>query len=170
MNGRRVWGKRLGDARRWNFPFGGQLLLFHPATIPLSRDLSTFPSAGLHGRVLFIFMERAMEEILDRPDRRPARLGKPTRPGADIAKTHRQQVRHAKSWLTGRGIPALSVSDAELVHRPDEALPPLAAFPGVPDRADAMRAVIDPGLHRAHGAVAGTLFSPSSNPADGARW
>jgi hypothetical protein len=45
-----------------------------------------------------------------------------------------------------------------------------AAFPGVPEKLAAMCAVIDPTLHRARGAVAGTPFSPSSNPADGARW
>lgn len=126
----RVCGRSLGDARRWNFPFGGGLLCFNPATIPLSRDLSAFPSAGLHGRVLS--MERAMEEILDRQDRMPARLGKPARPATDIAKTGRQQVRHAKSWFTGRGIPVMSVSDADHVYRPDEALPLLAAVPGAP--------------------------------------
>ena len=160
-------------AGTWVMPDAGispsaAAFVFYPATIPLSRSLSTFPSTGLHGGVLF--MDRAMEEILDRQERMPARLAKPAVPGADIAKTHRQQVRHAKSWLTGRGSPALSVSYADLVHRPDEALPPPAAFPGLPDRLEAMRAVIDPGLHRTHGAVAGTLFSPSSNPADGARW
>ena len=62
------------------------------------------------------------------------RLGKATHPGADISKAYRQQVRHAKTWLTGRGIPAMSVSYADLVHRPDEALPPLVAFLGVPEK------------------------------------
>lgn len=79
------------------------------------------------------------------------RLGKATHLAADISKAYRQQVRHAKTWLTGRGIPALSVSYADLVHRPDEALPPLAAFLGVPEKLAAMRAVIDPSLHRARG-------------------
>jgi hypothetical protein len=103
--------------------------------------------SSLHYRILF--MEREMEEILASQDSMLARLGKPTHPGADIAKAYRQQVRHAKSWLTGRGIPAMSVSYADLVHRPDEALPPLAAFLGVPEKLAAMRAVIDPTLHRA---------------------
>jgi hypothetical protein len=94
-------------------------------------------------------MEREMEEILASQDSMLNRLGKPTHPGADIAKAYRQQVRHAKTWLTGRGIPAMSVSYADLVHRPDEALPPLAAFLGVPEKLAAMRAVIDPTLHRA---------------------
>jgi hypothetical protein len=94
-------------------------------------------------------MERDMEEILESQDTMLARLGKPTHPGADIAKAYRQQVHHAKTWLTGRGIPALSVSYADLVHRPDEALPPLAAFLGVTEKLAAMRAVVDPTLHRA---------------------
>jgi tetratricopeptide (TPR) repeat protein len=112
---------------------------------PIPNPLSPFSS--LHYRVLF--MEREMEEILASQDSMLTRLGKPTHPGADIAKAYRQQVRHAKTWLTGRGIPAMSVSYADLVHRPDEALPPLAAFLGVPEKLAAMRAVIDPTLHRA---------------------
>jgi len=112
-----------------------------------------------------------MEEILESQDSMLARLGKPTHPGADIAKAYRQQVRHAKTWLTGRGIPAMSVSYADLVHRPDEALPPLAAFLGVPEKLAAMRAVIDPTLHRARsgaelGSVrSGDLTVASSSPA-----
>jgi hypothetical protein len=124
----------------------------------MPQEISNLKSeiSNLHYRVLF--MEREMEEILDSQDSMLARLGKPTRPGADIAKAYRQQVRHAKSWLTGRGIPALSVSYADLVHRPDEALPPLAA----------MRAVIDPTLHRARSAAAAvTPFSPSAIRAGG---
>ena len=113
-------------------------------------------------------MEREMEEILDSQDSMLARLGKSTQPGADIAKAYRQQVRHAKTWLTGRGIPALSVSYADLVHRPDQALPPLAAFLGVPEKLAAMRAVIDPSLHRARGAGPVAPFSPSAIRAGGA--
>jgi hypothetical protein len=122
------------------------------AALPLKIQKSTINNqqstiSSLHYRILF--MEREMEEILDSQDSMLARLGKPTHPGADIAKAYRQQVRHAKTWLTGRGIPAMSVSYADLVHRPDEALPPLAAFLGVPEKLAAMRAVIDPTLHRA---------------------
>ncbi len=43
--------------------------------------------------------------------------------------------------------------DPDLVHHPDEALPPLAAFLGVPEKLEAMRAVIDPTLHRARSAA-----------------
>jgi hypothetical protein len=115
--------------------------------LPLQLKAENSQLNTLHYRVLF--MEREMEEILESQDSMLARLGKPTHPGADIAKAYRQQVRHAKTWLTGRGIPAMSVSYADLVHRPDEALPPLAAFLGVPEKLAAMRAVIDPTLHRA---------------------
>lgn len=38
---------------------------------------------------------------------------------------------------------------ADPVLRPDEALPLLAAFLGVPEKLAAMPAVIEPGLHRA---------------------
>jgi tetratricopeptide (TPR) repeat protein len=122
------------------------------AALPLQNQKSKINNpqssiSPLHYRVLF--MERDMEEILASQDSMLTRLGKSTQPGADIAKAYRQQVRHAKTWLTGCGIPALSVSYADLVHRPDEALPPLAVFLGVPEKLAAMRAVIDPTLHRA---------------------
>lgn len=117
------------------------------AALPLQLKTENSELKTLHYRVLF--MEREMEEILASQDSMLARLGKPTQPGADIGKGYRQQVLHAKTWLTSRGIPAMSVSYADLVHRPDEALPPLAAFLGVPEKLAAMRAVIDPSLHRA---------------------
>ncbi|MCX8497003.1 MAG: alkaline phosphatase family protein [Akkermansiaceae bacterium] len=128
------------------------------AALPLKISNLNSEISELHYRILF--MEREMEEILESQDSMLARLGKPTHPGADIAKAYRQQVRHAKTWLTGRGIPAMSVSYADLVHRPDEALPPLAAFLGVPEKLAAMRAVIDPTLHRARsGAELGSVRS-----------
>jgi len=42
----------------------------------------------------------------------------------------------------------MSVSFDKLVHRPDEILPELGAFLGVTDKLPAMRACIDPTLHR----------------------
>ena len=128
---------------------GQSLKVVAPLLAALPLQISNLKSeiSNLHYRVLF--MERDMEEILESQDTMLARLGKPTHPGADIAKAYRQQVHHAKTWLTGRGIPALSVSYADLVHRPDEALPPLAAFLGVTEKLAAMRAVVDPTLHRA---------------------
>ena len=142
----------LADARGHSLKVVAPLLAALPLKIQNLQSTIHNPQSSissLHYRVLF--MEREMEEILESQDSMLARLGKPTRPGADIAKAYRQQVRHAKTWLTGRGIPAMSVSYADLVHRPDEALPPLAAFLGVPERLEAMRAVIDPSLHRARG-------------------
>jgi LPS sulfotransferase NodH len=67
----------------------------------------------------------------------------------DISKAYRQQERHVRSWCTTRGIHAMSVSFQTLVHRPDQILPQLAGFLGVPDKLPAMRACIDPALHRA---------------------
>jgi tetratricopeptide (TPR) repeat protein len=152
----------LADARGHSLKVVAPLL----AALPLKIQNSESKIQNLHYRVLF--MERDMDEILDSQDSMLARLGKPTQPGADIAKAYRQQVRHAKTWLTGRGIPALSVSYADLVHCPDEALPPLAAFLGVPEKLAAMRAVIDPSLHRARGAGPVAPFSPSAIRAGGA--
>jgi hypothetical protein len=96
-----------------------------------------------------LFIEREMEEILSSQETMLDRLGKGNRSGADIAKAFLQQVRHAKTWLGGRGISAISVSHADLVHRPDQVLPQIAAFLGKPDQVAAMKAVIDPALHRA---------------------
>ena len=138
----------LAEARGHSLKVVAPLLAALPLQIQKSEIGNPQSSiSSLHYRVLF--MEREMEEILESQDTMLARLGKPTHPGADIAKAYRQQVRHAKTWLTGRGISAMSVSYADLVHRPDQALPPLAAFLGVPEKLAAMRAVIDPTLHRA---------------------
>jgi tetratricopeptide (TPR) repeat protein len=128
---------------------GHSLKVVAPLLSALPLQLKTENSKLETPRYRILFMEREMDEILASQDSMLARLGKPTQPGADIGKAYRQQVRHAKTWLTGRGIPAMSVSYADLVHRPDEALPPLAAFLGVPEKLAAMRAVIDPTLHRA---------------------
>ena len=151
----KVAGLLTQSDRRWLHEAKGKALkVVAPllAALPLQNQKSSINNpqssiSPLHYRV--IFMERDMEEILASQDSMLTRLGKPTQPGADIARAYRQQVHAAKTWLTGRGIPALSVSYADLVHRPDEALPPLAAFLGVPEKLAAMRAVIDPTLHRA---------------------
>jgi hypothetical protein len=104
----------------------------------------------LHYRVLF--MERDMEEILQSQDTMLQRLDK-SRPAsekpADISKAYRQQERHAKSWCTNRGLHAMSISFQSLVHHPDEILPQLAGFLGTTEKLPALRACIDPALHRA---------------------
>jgi hypothetical protein len=146
----RAW---LAEARGMSLKVVAPLL----AALPLQIQNSKSNIQNLHYRVLF--MERPMDEILDSQDTMLTRLGKPTRPGADIAKAYQQQVRHAKTWLGGRGISAISVDYTCLVHRPEEILPALAAFLGVPDRLDAMRAVIDPSLHRSRAAAL-----PASTP------
>ena len=103
-------------------------------------------------RYRVLFMERDMEEILQSQDTMLQRLGK-SRPAsekpADISKAYRQQERHAKSWCVSLGVHAMSVSFQALVHQPDEVLPQLAGFLGMTDRLPAMRACIDPALHRA---------------------
>jgi len=98
-----------------------------------------------------VFMERDMKEILQSKDTMLRRLGKSdcaSQHGADIGKAYRQQERHAKSWCTNLGLHSMSVSFDKLVHRPDEILPELGAFLGVTDKLPAMRACIDPTVHR----------------------
>ena len=46
-------------------------------------------------------------------------------------------------------IHAMSVGYEALVHQPDQILPQVAAFLGLADKLPAMRACIDPALHRA---------------------
>ena len=109
----------------------------------------------LHYRLLF--MDRDMEEILQSQDRMLKRVGKSSAAGektVDISKAYRQQERYAKSWCVSLGIPAMSVSFEDLVYRPDEILPHVAGFLGVADKVPAMRACIDPALHRARKAIA----------------
>ena len=104
----------------------------------------------LHYRV--VFMERDMEEILQSQDTMLRRLGKTPAAGEttpDISKAYRQHLRRAKGWCASHGVHALGVSYENLVHRPEEILPQLAAFLGTPDKLDAMRACIAPELHRA---------------------
>ncbi len=104
----------------------------------------------LHYRILF--MERDMEEILQSQETMLQRLGKSpvaSEKAVDISKAYRQQERHAKSWCASLGIHAMSISFQALVHHPDEILPQLAGFLGATDELPAMRACIDPALHRA---------------------
>jgi tetratricopeptide (TPR) repeat protein len=116
---------------------------------PKLRHPDTGPEP-LHYRILF--MEREMEEILQSQETMLRRLGKSPvthEKATDIGKAYRQQERHGKSWCSGLGAHAMSVSYHTLVHRPEEILPQLAAFLGATDKLDAMRACIDPTLHRA---------------------
>jgi len=115
------------------------------AALPLKIQHPTSRIQDLHYRVLFI--EREMEEILASQQTMLGRLGKDTLGSADIAKAYLQQVRHAKTWLCGRGISALSVTHADLIHRSDQVLPQIAAFLGKSQQIAAMKAVIDPALH-----------------------
>jgi len=97
-------------------------------------------------------MEREMEEILQSQGTMLQRLGRTAAAGEttpDISKAYRQQERRAKGWCVTLGVHAMSINYQALVHRPDEILPPLAAFLGATDKLAAMRACIDPALHRA---------------------
>jgi tetratricopeptide (TPR) repeat protein len=119
------------------------------STLPIKLRKPGSEPEPLHYRILF--MERDMEEILHSQDKMLRRLGKSRRASeetADISKVYRQQERHAKNWCARLGIHAMEVSFQALVHRPDEILPRLADFLGGNDKLLAMRACIDPALHR----------------------
>ncbi|MDE0740866.1 MAG: alkaline phosphatase family protein [Planctomycetota bacterium] len=143
-----VAGLRASPDKSWLTKTCGQSL---KVVAPLLTSLPRRTKRGkgsekLHYRVLF--MEREMEEILDSQTTMLERLGK-TAPSGDVFKAYLQQVRHAKTWLNGHGIPALSVNFSELVHDPERLLPQVAAFLGAEEHLDAMRSAIDPSLHRA---------------------
>ena len=92
-----------------------------------------------------------MEEILESQAAMLRRLGKAAATGKttpDIGKAYQQQERHAKSWCATLGAHALSVNYDTLVHDPEKVLPQLAAFLNAADKLTAMRACIDPTLHR----------------------
>jgi hypothetical protein len=130
---------------------GGAIKVVVPLLAGLPRRLRKPGSKAetLYYRVLF--MERDMEEIVQSQDTMLRRLGKTSsaEKSGDINKVYRQQERHAKNWCANLGIPAMSVSFEILVNRPDKVLPRVADFLGVPDKVPAMRACIDPALHRA---------------------
>jgi len=96
-------------------------------------------------------MERDMEEILESQGTMVERLGKTcpaSEKAANISKAYRQQERHAKGWCVNLGIHSMSISFEALVHHPDQVLPQVAGFLSVADKLPAMRACIDPALHR----------------------
>jgi tetratricopeptide (TPR) repeat protein len=104
----------------------------------------------LHYRILF--MERDMEEILKSQETMLQRLGKSpaaSEKAVDISKAYRQQERHAKDWCANLGVHAMSVSFETLVNHPDQILPQIAGFLSVAGKIPALRACIDPTLHRA---------------------
>jgi hypothetical protein len=117
---------------------------------------SEFPIPNSNLRILF--MERSMNEILESQSSMLERLGKEP-PRGDVTRGYLQQSRHAKTWITTRGIPALGVRYEDLVHNSDEILPRVAAFLGAEDKLEAMREVIDPNLHRAR---AGEPVAPAA--------
>ena len=119
------------------------------ASLPRKLRKPNSEPEPLHYRLLF--MERDMQEILQSQDSMLQRLGK-SRPArekaADISKAYRQQERQAKSWCLNLGVHAMSVSFEGLVRHPDQILPQVAGFLGIVNKLSAMRACIDPTLHR----------------------
>ena len=141
-----------GSDRSWiSQAKGTAVKVVAPLLAGLPRELRKPDSEAepLHYRLLF--MERDMEEILRSQETMLQRLGKsPTgnEKAADISKVYRQQERHAKSWCLNLRIHAMSISFEALVNRPDQILPQVAGFLSVADKLPAMRACIDPALHR----------------------
>jgi tetratricopeptide (TPR) repeat protein len=147
----RVAGLLTQRDRSWLRSAKGQTLkVVSPLLAALPKQLAatdTAPAEALHYRVLY--MERPMEEILASQSTMIARLGRQAPPSGDIAKAYTQQVRHAKTWINGHGISALTVPYPDLVHHPEALLQHIATFLGCAEKLPAMRAVIDPSLHRA---------------------
>lgn len=124
----------LEDAR------GGALKVVAPL-------LPALPPRKFPLRVLF--MDRAMDEVLESQEKMLERLGKATH-AEDVGKAFGQQLRQARTWCVRHQIPAMVVDYEALVHRTEEVLPEIESFLGVTNdnEAEAMRAVIEPGLHR----------------------
>jgi len=96
-------------------------------------------------------MERDIDEILSSQTKMLARLEKETQKSektADISKAYQQQVRHAKTWITEKGISAMSVDYAQLVEDPELILPQIARFLDCENDLDNMRRCIDPTMYR----------------------
>jgi tetratricopeptide (TPR) repeat protein len=99
-----------------------------------------------------IFMERAMEEILQSQATMMARLGRAPSSSGDIGKAYRQQLHGARAFLTQLGIPALEVQYARLIAEPEGGAMEVARFLGREASAQAMAKCVRPELYRARGA------------------
>jgi len=137
----------LGEARGCAVKVVAPLLASLPRNLP-DPDKGTGELTPVVYRVLF--MERDMDEILASQRTFLGRLGEeaPAERGGDVAKAYRQQLVNARQWCGHPAVHGLEVSYEALVNRPDEILPQIADFLGVPDRLSAMRACIDPSLYR----------------------
>lgn len=128
----------ITDARGKSLKVVAPLLAFLPQGLP---------NQAFHYRV--IFLERPMEEILASQEAMLDRLGRAKATRGDISKVYREQVRHAKTWVNGHGIPAIEIRYNDLVHRPETNLKRLIDFLGCEEKLTAMQGVILPSLHRA---------------------
>lgn len=137
----------LGEARGRAVKVVAPLLASLPRNLP-DPDKGTEELAPVVYRVLF--MERDMDEILASQRTFLGRLREeaPAERGGDVAKAYRQQLVNARQWCADTAVHGLEVSYETLVNRPDEILPEIADFLGVPERLPAMRACIDPSLYR----------------------
>jgi len=137
----------LGEARGRAVKVVAPLLASLPGQLPDPLQDMNEPSP-VHYRVLF--MERDMDEILASQSSFLGRRGEtvPAEGRGDVAKAYLQQLRNARQWCRQPLVHGLAVSYEALVNRPAVVLPGIAAFLGVTDRLEAMRACIDPALYR----------------------
>ena len=128
---------------------GKSLKVIAPLLTSLPRQLANGNSLPepLHYRV--IFLERPMEEILTSQETMLNRLGHSKSNSSHVSKAYYHQVRHAKTWINGTGIPAISISYNALVHEQEVSLTALVGFLGCEEKRAAMQQVVDPVLHRA---------------------
>ena len=132
---------------------GRAIKVVAPLLAALPRKLRESSDEKAEVRPVFyrvLFMERDMDEVLASQSSFLSRLDESVpAEGGDVAKAYHQQLRNARAWCDHANVHAMGVPYETLVTRPDEILPRIAAFLGVPEKLEAMRARIDPELYRA---------------------
>ncbi len=119
------------------------------ASLPMKIAADDGSVTRLNYRV--IFMERDFIEVSDSQAKMMSRLGtaaEQTERPADPARAYHQQVRNAKVWLNGNGIPAQSIHFDELISKSEATLKDLAKLFQWQGGLDELKAVIDPKMHR----------------------
>ena len=126
---------------------GKSLKVVAPLLSALPTQLTTENAIPEKFHYRVIYLERPMVEILDSQQLMLDRFGRSPSAKGDISKAYLQQVHHAKTWINGNGIPALSISYHDLVHQSGKSLLALVEFLGCQDKLVPMQQVIDPRLH-----------------------
>jgi hypothetical protein len=98
-----------------------------------------------------VFMQRDLREVVKSQSTMLARSGRTGGglPPERLMAVYEQQLKTVDAWLAARpGFGVLRVPYAELVRDPDAWVARVAAFVGGPLDLAAMRAAVDPSLHR----------------------